>query len=105
MRRVAEELGAGTMTLYHYVRTKDELLALMDDAIMGEMLIPADELPTDWRAAVTAIARRAATRSCATAGRCDVEGRGIGPERHAPHRAVAARGRQTLPLDRSGKWS
>ena len=29
MRRVARELGAGTMTLYHYVRTKDELLALM----------------------------------------------------------------------------
>ena len=25
MRRVATELGAGTMTLYHYVRTKDEL--------------------------------------------------------------------------------
>ena len=26
MRRVAAELGAGTMTLYHYVRTKDELV-------------------------------------------------------------------------------
>ena len=44
MRRVAVELGAGTMTLYHYVRTKDELFALMDDAIMGELLIPDDEL-------------------------------------------------------------
>src|SRR5215207_5547112 len=30
MRRIAAELGAGTMTLYHYVRTKDELVALMD---------------------------------------------------------------------------
>jgi AcrR family transcriptional regulator len=28
MRRVATELGAGTMTLYHYVRTKDDLVAL-----------------------------------------------------------------------------
>jgi hypothetical protein len=25
MRRIAAELGAGTMTLYYYVRTKDEL--------------------------------------------------------------------------------
>ena len=30
MRRLAAELGAGTMTLYHYVHTKDELLALVD---------------------------------------------------------------------------
>src|SRR5262245_27967501 len=29
MRRLAVELDAGTMTLYHYVRTKDELLALV----------------------------------------------------------------------------
>jgi AcrR family transcriptional regulator len=58
MRRVAAELDAGTMTLYHYVRTKDELVALMDDAIMGELLIPDDELPSDWREALTAIARR-----------------------------------------------
>jgi AcrR family transcriptional regulator len=58
MRRVAKELGAGTMTLYHYVRTKDELLALMDDAIMGELLIPDDDVPEDWREALTLIARR-----------------------------------------------
>ena len=45
MRRVARELGAGTMTLYHYVRTKDELIDLMDDAIMGEVLIPDGEMP------------------------------------------------------------
>lgn len=57
MRRVAAELGAGTMTLYHYVRTKDDLIALMDDAIMGEMLVPRDELSSDWRAALTTIAR------------------------------------------------
>ncbi len=56
MRRLAAELGAGTMTLYHYVRTKDELLALVTDAVMGEILLPADELPTEWRAAMTAIA-------------------------------------------------
>lgn len=58
MRRVAAELGVGTMTLYYYVRTKDDLIALMDDAIMGELLVPADALPADWRGALTAIARR-----------------------------------------------
>lgn len=58
MRRLASELGAGTMTLYHYVRTKDELLALVHDAIMGELLVPGD-LPGDWRSALTLIAHRA----------------------------------------------
>jgi AcrR family transcriptional regulator len=58
MRRVAGELGAGTMTLYHYVRTKDELLALMDNAIMGELVVPDEALSAGWREALTAIARR-----------------------------------------------
>jgi AcrR family transcriptional regulator len=58
MRRVATALGAGTMTLYHYVRTKDDLRALMDDAIMSELLIPEGELPGDWRAAIAEIAQR-----------------------------------------------
>ncbi len=58
MRRLAAELGAGTMTLYHYVRTKDELLALVTDVVMGEIVVPPEALPKDdWRAAVTAIAR------------------------------------------------
>jgi AcrR family transcriptional regulator len=59
MRRVAAELGSGTMTLYYYVRTKDDLVALMDDAIMGSVLLP--ELPGGWRAALTAIARNTRT--------------------------------------------
>src|SRR6187200_555611 len=56
MRRIAGELRAGTMTLYHYVRDKGELLSLMDDAVMGEVLVPDDELSADWREALTAIA-------------------------------------------------
>jgi AcrR family transcriptional regulator len=59
MRRVAAQLGAGTMTLYHYVRTKDDLVALMDDAIMSSVMLPA--LPGDWRDAITAIARSTRT--------------------------------------------
>src|SRR4051794_25859577 len=58
MRRVASELGAGTMTLYHYVANKRELLALMDDAMMGELLVPDDELADDWREGVAQVARR-----------------------------------------------
>jgi len=58
MRRLATELDAGTMTLYHYVWTKDELLTLVVDAVMGEIVIPPDEpLPDDWREALRAIAR------------------------------------------------
>jgi AcrR family transcriptional regulator len=58
MKRIAAELGSGTMTLYYYVRTKADLVALMQDAILAELIIPDAELPPRWRAAVTAIARR-----------------------------------------------
>jgi AcrR family transcriptional regulator len=58
MRRVAQELGAGTMTLYHYVANKDELVTLMADAVMGEILVPDEELPAAWRPAIATIASR-----------------------------------------------
>ncbi len=59
MRRIATDLDAGTMTLYHYVRTKDELFALVTDAVMGEVLVPRrTPIPEDWRAAITLVARR-----------------------------------------------
>lgn len=55
MRRVAQELKVGTMSLYYYVKTKDDLVAVMDDALMGEALLPS--LPKDWRRAMMEIAR------------------------------------------------
>lgn len=59
MRRIATELGAGTMTLYHYVRTKDELLEILVDALLGEVvLLDPARLPRDWKAAITMIATR-----------------------------------------------
>jgi AcrR family transcriptional regulator len=59
MRRLAAELDAGTMSLYHYVRTKDELLTLVVDALMGEVVLPPGQrLPREWRAAITLIAKR-----------------------------------------------
>jgi AcrR family transcriptional regulator len=58
MRRLATELGAGTMTLYHYVRTKDELLTLVCDEVMGEIVLAPGEMPENWRDALTAIAMK-----------------------------------------------
>jgi AcrR family transcriptional regulator len=59
MRRLAAELDAGTMSLYHYVRTKDELLTLVVDALMGEVVLPRGQrMPSEWRAAITVIAKR-----------------------------------------------
>ena len=58
MRRIAADLGAGTMTLYHYVRTKDELLTLVTDTLMAELVVPAEEMPAGWREAMVAIAHR-----------------------------------------------
>ncbi len=56
MRRVAQELTVGTMSLYYYVKTKDDLVAVMDDALMAEVLLPT--LPKDWRKAMMEIAKR-----------------------------------------------
>ena len=58
MRRIASELGAGTMSIYHYVRGKDELVALVADMMMSEMVVPDDELPDGWRDGMAEIARR-----------------------------------------------
>ena len=57
MRRVAAELGTSPMSLYHYIAGKEDLVALMDDALMAETVVPGDELPADWRQAVATIAR------------------------------------------------
>jgi AcrR family transcriptional regulator len=56
MRRVAARLGAGTMTLYHYVANKRELFELMHDEMMADLLVPEEELERGWREALRAIA-------------------------------------------------
>jgi AcrR family transcriptional regulator len=56
MRRVAAELGLGTMSLYHYVNGKNELLDLMSDAILGGQIVDDAELHKGWRPALRAIA-------------------------------------------------
>ncbi|MEY9877144.1 AcrR family transcriptional regulator [Streptacidiphilus sp. MAP12-33] len=56
MRRIAAELGVGTMSLYRYVETKDDLLDLMIDHVMGEGERPPRE--RDWRGELRGIALR-----------------------------------------------
>jgi AcrR family transcriptional regulator len=56
MRRVAQELNVGTMSLYYYVKTKKDLIAVMDDALMSLALLPS--LPRNWKRAITEIATR-----------------------------------------------
>jgi len=48
MSRVAGELGTSAMSLYRYVASKDELLALMVDAALG--VIPDPPPDKSWRA-------------------------------------------------------
>lgn len=51
MRRVAEALGVGTMSLYTYVPAKAELFELMADAVMDEGELPDPGLGwRDWLA-------------------------------------------------------
>jgi AcrR family transcriptional regulator len=61
MRRIAAELGSGTMSLYRHVPTKEDLLDLMLDAAMAEVDVPnrAHDMAlagrTDLRSQLTAI--------------------------------------------------
>ncbi|MBJ7354283.1 MAG: TetR/AcrR family transcriptional regulator [Thermoleophilaceae bacterium] len=55
MRNIATRLGVGTMTLYTWIENKDDLIAVMADALADQMLVP-EPMPADWRAALTQIA-------------------------------------------------
>lgn len=50
MRRLARDLGAGAMSIYHYVASKDELLDAMIDIVFAEIDLPPEDL--DWQAAM-----------------------------------------------------
>jgi len=50
MRRLAGVLGAGAMSLYHYVANKDELLDGMIDVVFEEIELPPEE--PDWQTAM-----------------------------------------------------
>nr|WSW67819.1 TetR/AcrR family transcriptional regulator C-terminal domain-containing protein [Streptomyces sp. NBC_00995] len=58
MGRVANDLGASTMSLYRYVAAKDELYVLMQEAALGAPApLPALEEKAGWREALSQWAR------------------------------------------------
>jgi AcrR family transcriptional regulator len=56
MRRIADQFGTGAASLYWHVGSKDGLLDLVFDEIVGELAIP-DPDPPRWREQVKDIAR------------------------------------------------
>ncbi len=63
MRAVAQRLGVEAMSLYHYVRSKDEILDALVDRIFAEIEIPGPG--ENWRSAM----RLRATSARAVLGR------------------------------------
>jgi AcrR family transcriptional regulator len=60
MRRLADELGAGAMSLYHYVSNKEQLEDEMIDVVFSEIEPPSTDV--DWK---TALRRRATSTRAA----------------------------------------
>src|SRR5699024_384513 len=61
MRKVADRIGAGTMSLYAHVASKEDLTALMVDAVYAELYendVDAATAQGDWRSAMTFVAER-----------------------------------------------
>ena len=58
MRRVADRLNTGPMSLYRYVPDKDALVSMMVDEVIGSASGPSapGDLPADWRAALRLVA-------------------------------------------------
>jgi AcrR family transcriptional regulator len=79
MARIAKELGVGTMSLYRYVASKDELLTTMVDTALGTP--PAPAAGEDWRAGLTrwAVGVRAAYHSHRWSLRVPISGPPLGP--------------------------
>src|SRR5215210_2639330 len=88
MRKLADELGAGAMSLYHHVANKEQLLDGMIDIVFGEIELPPADV--DWRTAMRT--RAVSTREVLNRHRWAVglmEGRtSHGPANLALHNAV-----------------
>lgn len=105
IRRVAAQLEARPMSLYTHIASKDDLIALMFDAVSGELLVP-EPLPQDWREALRAIARRSHQAYVTHSWMLHAFGRGprVGPNqlRRAEQSAQAVAG---LDLDPRDAWT
>ena len=79
MARIAKELGVGTMSLYRYVASKDELLTTMVDTGLGSP--PPAAAGEDWRAGLTrwAVGVRTAYQGHPWSLRVPISGPPLGP--------------------------
>ncbi len=79
MARIAKELGVGTMSLYRYVASKDELLTTMVDTALGTPPSPA--AGEDWRAGLMrwAVGVRTAYHGNPWSLRVPISGPPLGP--------------------------
>lgn len=104
IRRVAARLGARPMSLYTHIASKDDLVALMLEAVSAELLVP--ELPAGWREALRAIARQGFDAYLAHPWMLSAFGRRppVGPNhlRRAEQSATAVAG---LGIDPADAWT
>jgi AcrR family transcriptional regulator len=57
MRKLAARCGVGAMTLYGYVRTKDELLGVIADRVFSALDLPDGDDDLPWEEQVKAVLR------------------------------------------------
>jgi AcrR family transcriptional regulator len=92
IRRVAAALEVRPMSLYTHVASKDDLLDLMVNEVVGSALVP-EPLPTDWRDAMRAVAVHSYRTFLAHSWALEAFGRRphVGPNimRHAEQSAAA----------------
>jgi AcrR family transcriptional regulator len=70
MRKVADHLGTGAMSLYNHVSDKDELLAGMLEAVLAD--VPELKFGDDWREPLRQIANWLRARLLAHPWGCDL---------------------------------
>lgn len=49
VRRLADDLATGSASLYRHVASREELIVLMVDHVIGEVVLPTDDLPARTR--------------------------------------------------------
>lgn len=55
MRVVADKIGVTPMALYRHVETKEDLVKLVADAVIGQVEVPKGLDPAQWREALLAL--------------------------------------------------
>lgn len=104
IRRVAAELDGRAMSLYDHFASKRDLLASMNDAVVGEMLV-SRPLPEAWREAVAVSARTMFAAYASHPWAIFVAAERVGPGPNAIELAKQmARALATLPLEHGDVW-